>query len=363
MAVRGGQCGSFGKFIDNGNGTVTDTGTGLMWQQGISGVYIWQEALSYCENLSLAGYDDWRLPNIHELQSLVDYNSYNPAINTLYFPIASSSFYLSSTTLTNYSTPWVAYFLNGWVCGDYSQVYGRGVRAVRGGQCGSFGDADGDCRIDCIDNCVSIPNGLDSGTCTKGTVAAPCVSDEQCGVDGFCSMRQEDTDSDHLGDTCDNCPDTPNPDQADTYPPQGNAIGDACDCEGNFNCDEDADVDGSDAFIFKADFGRGAVLNSCSTEAPCNGDFNCDHDCDGTDAVLFKQDFGRSSMHYPCPVCASQDPWCGYDILSCVEECDQELEECLISCEEWSPDSRYICNDNCVFNYSANCIAACDNSG
>jgi hypothetical protein len=176
-------------------------------------------------------------------------------------------------------------------------------------------------------------------------------------------MLNEDTDSDYLGDACDNCPDTPNPDQADTFPPQGNAIGDACDCEGNFNCDEDADVDGSDAFIFKADFGRTSVLNSCSIKAPCNGDFNCDHDCDGTDTVLFKQDFGRSAIANPCPECASQGPWCGYDILSCVEECDQELETCLIGCEEWSPDSQYICNDNCVFNYSSNCIPACDDSG
>jgi len=324
-AVRGGQCESFGNFIDNGDGTVTHTGTGLMWQQRGPGAYTWQEALSNCENLSLAGYDDWRLPNIHELQSLVDYGSYNDAIDTLYFP-TGGYINLSSTTLANYSTPWVVFFANGGVYGDFFQVYGRTVKAVRGGQCGSFDDADGDCRIDCIDNCISIPNGLNSGTCTKGAVAQPCTSDEQCGVDGFCSMLNEDTDSDYLGDACDNCPDTPNPDQADTYPPQGNAIGDACDCEGNFNCDEDADVDGSDAFIFKADFGRSSVLNSCSTKAPCKGDFNCDHDCDGTDAVLFRQDFGRSSMQNPCPACVT-GPWCRY---SCTNNDDcPETSYCM----------------------------------
>jgi len=313
MAVHGGQCGSLGKFIDNGDGTVTDTGTGLMWQQRGPGAYTWQEALSNCENLSLAGYDDWRLPNIHELQSLVDYGSYNYAIDTLYFP-TGGYINLSSTTLANYSTPWVVFFANGGVYGDYFQVYGRTVKSVRGGQCGSFDDADGDCRIDCIDNCISIPNGFDSGTCTKGAVALPCTSDEQCGVDGFCSMGNEDTDSDYLGDACDNCPDTPNPDQADTYPPQGNAIGDACDCEGNFNCAEDQDVDGSDAVLFKRDFGRSTTLHPCVAGDTCNGDFTCDGDVDGTDASLFKADFGRGAFNRPCPVCATGIQWCSYPL-------------------------------------------------
>jgi hypothetical protein len=60
-------------LIDNGNGTVTDTGSGLMWQKATApGTYTWQAALSYCENLSLAGHSDWRLPNRNELESLVD---------------------------------------------------------------------------------------------------------------------------------------------------------------------------------------------------------------------------------------------------------------------------------------------------
>ena len=44
-------------YIDNGDGTVTDTGTGLMWQQGTaSDNYTWEQALAYCENLELAGH-------------------------------------------------------------------------------------------------------------------------------------------------------------------------------------------------------------------------------------------------------------------------------------------------------------------
>jgi hypothetical protein len=98
--------------------------------------------------------------------------------------------------------------------------------------------------------------------------------------------------------------------QEDTLPPQGNGIGDACDCEGNFNCD--ADVDGSDAALLKADFGRSAFIHPCIAGDTCKGDFNCDGDVDGTDASLFKSDFGRSSMQNPCPACVAGVEWCTY---------------------------------------------------
>ena len=89
----------------------------------------------------------------------------------------------------------------------------------------------------------------------------------------------------------------------------GNGIGDACDCEGNFNCD--ADTDSSDAAKFKKDFGRSSMSDSCSDEFPCNGDFNCDTDVDSSDAATFKSDFGRSNMKNPCPIC-EVGPWCAY---------------------------------------------------
>ena len=87
------------ELVDNGDGTVTDTVTGLMWQQGEAGAMNWQNALIYCEDLALAGYDDWRLPNRNELHTLVDYTEFNPAIDIVRFPGAlSSSRYWSSTT-------------------------------------------------------------------------------------------------------------------------------------------------------------------------------------------------------------------------------------------------------------------------
>ena len=72
--VRGNS--EYGKnnFIDNGDGTISDLSTGLMWQKDDSKTGMeWEDALKYSENLNLAGHSDWRLPNAKELQSIVDY--------------------------------------------------------------------------------------------------------------------------------------------------------------------------------------------------------------------------------------------------------------------------------------------------
>lgn len=62
-------------FVDNGDATITDQATGLIWQKSDSGQgMIWEDALSYSENFELAGYNDWRLPNAKELQSIIDYS-------------------------------------------------------------------------------------------------------------------------------------------------------------------------------------------------------------------------------------------------------------------------------------------------
>ena len=99
--------------------------------------------------------------------------------------------------------------------------------------------------------------------------------------------------------------------QEDTYPPQGNGIGDACECESDFDCD--GDVDGTDATTFKLYFGRNPFYYPCDEVNPCRGDFDCDQDCDGIDASLFKEDFGRSDFNNPCPACVVGD-WCSYPL-------------------------------------------------
>ena len=86
-AVRGNTTYGINEFIDNGDATVTDNATGLMWSQDDNGEYLyWKEALAYAEAATIAGYDDWRLPNIKELQSIAD-NSVTeiPAMDTSVF--------------------------------------------------------------------------------------------------------------------------------------------------------------------------------------------------------------------------------------------------------------------------------------
>ena len=128
-------------FIDNGDGTVLDNSTGLTWQQGENAVKNWSSALSYCEGLSLANHDDWRLPNIKELESIVDDAHHNPAIDLNYFPDVSVSqpqaFYWSSTTFddgVNSDTAFFVYIVDGRVfqLPNHPKSTQKSVRCVRG---------------------------------------------------------------------------------------------------------------------------------------------------------------------------------------------------------------------------------------
>jgi len=139
-AVRGGQSGSLDNLVINGDGTVTDTSTGLMWQQETGEHMPWEAALGYCENLSLAGYDDWRLPNRNELQSLVDYGKSHLATDTSAFPGIMSQYYWSSTSYSS-STGLMAWPVS-FQCGSGFAEHKSNwwyVRAVHGGQSGSLG--------------------------------------------------------------------------------------------------------------------------------------------------------------------------------------------------------------------------------
>ncbi len=73
--VRGNTQYGKNNLIDNGDGTISDLATGLMWQTADDGIARdWQEALLYAEENTTGGHNDWRLPNIKELQSIVDYS-------------------------------------------------------------------------------------------------------------------------------------------------------------------------------------------------------------------------------------------------------------------------------------------------
>ncbi len=93
------------RFTDNGNGTVTDNLTGLIWivapheLEGNDGRQAWEAAIAYCRGLAYGGHDDWRLPNVRELHSLVDFSRAVPALPSGHpFVGIESSNYWSSTT-------------------------------------------------------------------------------------------------------------------------------------------------------------------------------------------------------------------------------------------------------------------------
>jgi hypothetical protein len=123
---------------------VTDNCTGLMWLKDtadvnedgrISGLdaLSWQDALRYCEGLNFAGHDDWRLPNIRELQSIVDYGRFGESIDPVFR--AESYLYWSSSTNVNWpAAAWGVHFSIGSISGTaYKQSEYGNVRAVRGG--------------------------------------------------------------------------------------------------------------------------------------------------------------------------------------------------------------------------------------
>ena len=131
-------CPTEGRFVDNGDGTVTDNCTGLTWQQETADIpgdddnrVTWAEALRYCEDLEFAGHDDWRLPNVRELQSIVDYGRYNPAIDPVFS--AESSWYWSSSSFVDFTrVAWRVSFNVGYVAHGDKLHDAHYVRAVRG---------------------------------------------------------------------------------------------------------------------------------------------------------------------------------------------------------------------------------------
>ena len=138
-AVRGGQAEALDHFVINGDGTVTDTNTGLMWQQAtMKSKMTWEDALAACEWLTLGGYYDWRLPSQRELNSIIDFNEYDPAINQTAFPNTMSYYYWSSST-QQMQTPyaWYVNFTTGEETGSFplpTKMSTWFVRAVRGGK-------------------------------------------------------------------------------------------------------------------------------------------------------------------------------------------------------------------------------------
>ena len=152
------QAGAPLSYTDNGDGTITDNNTGRMWEKKSADgtihdkdtTYTWANAFAvHIAGLNagggFAGHTDWRLPNVKELQSIVNYENFNPSVSSAFNTSCSATctvltcsctaapFYWSSSTIANDPTSaWVVSFFIG-----IELANGKGsisvVRAVRGG--------------------------------------------------------------------------------------------------------------------------------------------------------------------------------------------------------------------------------------
>lgn len=107
------------RFTDNGDDTVTDNNTKLIWAKlaDIGGWKNWQEAGSYCAGITLAGHSDWRLPSLSELKSLIDISQYDPALppGNPFMNVQSSDYWSSTPSASIPGLAWFVYLRSGKV--------------------------------------------------------------------------------------------------------------------------------------------------------------------------------------------------------------------------------------------------------
>ncbi|PJI84289.1 uncharacterized protein DUF1566 [Yoonia maricola] len=142
-------------FADNGDGTVTDAATGLMWSQADAGQDMdWEAALAYAVEMNESaylGHTDWRVPNIRELQSIADYSGVFPAIDHEVFTWTEADRYYWSSTSGYFNTAEPEHYYAWYVAFGYApgvdgeDIHGAGaVRFI--GKAESSPAAEGDYR-------------------------------------------------------------------------------------------------------------------------------------------------------------------------------------------------------------------------
>lgn len=168
LLVRGRETYGVNEYTDNGDGTITDAATELMWMQDDNDTSMyWADALTYAENFEYAGYSDWRLPDAKELHSILDYTKSPETTNSATIDDLFNStvieneageddypWYWSSTTHESESDDmeggWGVYLAFGRCMGNmgtdtWSDVHGAGAQRSdpKGGDPDEFSDGHG----------------------------------------------------------------------------------------------------------------------------------------------------------------------------------------------------------------------------
>ncbi|CAA6827080.1 MAG: Unknown protein [uncultured Sulfurovum sp.] len=110
-----------------------DSKTNLMWQDDRNSKYIkknWKDAVTLCSQLRLSGYDDWKLPTIKELETIIDLSEDQNAMKRRFKHIGGSGYYWSSDEGDNKEFAWMMNFKRGYEYINY-KTYERFVRCVR----------------------------------------------------------------------------------------------------------------------------------------------------------------------------------------------------------------------------------------
>ncbi len=136
-------------FTDNGDGTVTDSDTGLMWKRcsegkvwdwagcaGAASPLTWLGALEWVAQVNstggFAGYTDWRVPNVKELNSIMEEQCNYPALNTQVFPSPGDWYWSSSPFVADANQAWATQFYNVGFIEVRPKLLYANIRLVRG---------------------------------------------------------------------------------------------------------------------------------------------------------------------------------------------------------------------------------------
>jgi hypothetical protein len=196
LCARGDEAYGQNNFTDNNDKTITDNATGLMWERDDAQSSDFEDAISMCESSTTAGYTNWRLPNVKELQSIVDYSrspdttsgaAIDPLFNATSFMNEENmpdwGYYWSGTTHVSYSGGGVngAYVsfgrALGYMNGSILDVHGAGAQRSNAKQSENLNDRGAvQTGIDASDNSTYYYNGP-QGDILRSDNMVRCVRD------------------------------------------------------------------------------------------------------------------------------------------------------------------------------------------